>query len=115
VPASPAFAGTDAARFVFIVAVINTALLVFNLLPVYPLDGGQILQAILWFIIGRARSLLFVASFGVCCALVGGIAALMYGQFWLAIMALFVGMQSMRGIQIARVMQAADLQPGIQA
>ncbi|HUK81445.1 MAG TPA: site-2 protease family protein, partial [Verrucomicrobiae bacterium] len=46
------------------VAIINLILLVFNMLPVYPLDGGQILQALLWFPLGRAKSLMVAASIG---------------------------------------------------
>jgi Zn-dependent protease len=40
------------------IAFINLSLLIFNLLPIYPLDGGQILRSLLWFVLGRARSLL---------------------------------------------------------
>jgi uncharacterized protein (TIGR03067 family) len=43
---------------------INGYLLLFNVLPIYPLDGGKILQALLWFVMGRARSLLVAAAIG---------------------------------------------------
>ena len=36
--------------------IINWGLLIFNMLPIYPLDGGQILQSLLWFVLGRARA-----------------------------------------------------------
>jgi Zn-dependent protease len=36
---------------------MNAGLLFFNLIPVYPLDGGQILRGLLWLRIGPIRSL----------------------------------------------------------
>ena len=43
---------------------INFGLLIFNMLPIYPLDGGQILRSLLWYVLGRARSLMVAASIG---------------------------------------------------
>src|SRR6201997_1165574 len=46
------------------VSLINLGLLIFNILPIYPLDGGQILRSLLWFMLGRARSLLVATILG---------------------------------------------------
>ena len=43
---------------------MNLGLLVFNMLPVYPLDGGQILRSVLWFALGRGRSLMVATIIG---------------------------------------------------
>ena len=50
----------DAYMLVRAVLWIDISLLVFNILPIYPLDGGQILRSVLWFGLGRARSLMTV-------------------------------------------------------
>jgi Zn-dependent protease/CBS domain-containing protein len=46
-------------------AYINTALVLFNLIPGYPLDGGRVLRAVVWEITGNmGRSTLIAANVG---------------------------------------------------
>src|SRR3954470_13064711 len=54
----------DEYSFIASVLRINMGLLLFNILPIYPLDGGQILQSLLWFVFGRARSLMIASAIG---------------------------------------------------
>src|ERR1039458_9798677 len=54
----------NAYAFITALCYINWALLIFNMLPIYPLDGGQILQSLLWFVVGRARSLMVTTIIG---------------------------------------------------
>ena len=46
------------------IALINIVILVFNLMPIYPLDGGQILRSLLWFPLGRIKSLRIASVVG---------------------------------------------------
>src|SRR6202789_2427984 len=54
----------DAYQLIHNIWVINLVVLVFNLLPIYPLDGGQILRSLLWFPFGRANSLMIASILG---------------------------------------------------
>ena len=94
----------DAAAWLRAVARINFGLLVFNLLPVYPLDGGQILRSLLWFVMGRARSLTAASVIGFVgvLGLVG--LALLVGSPWLGILAAFVAMNCWQGFQHSRAL-----------
>lgn len=94
----------NAFTFVRAIFFINCGLLVFNLLPVYPLDGGQILQSLLWFIFGRARSLMITTVIG----FLGGLAlialAIYSRSVWFGILCLFILMNCWRGLMQARVL-----------
>jgi tetratricopeptide (TPR) repeat protein len=102
----------DFMRFLISIAVINIVLLLFNLLPIYPLDGGQILHALLWFVIGRARSLMVSGFLGLVTAAGVIVLALVRLQDrWLALVALFVAWQAWRGFRLGARLQV--IQPAL--
>src|ERR1043166_8152826 len=94
----------DVREFVLAAWKINFALLFFNLLPIYPLDGGQILRSLLWFVLGRAQSLMVAAIIGFIG--VGGLIllALWAQSVWVGIMAVFILLNCWGGLLQARVL-----------
>lgn len=94
----------DAATWLRAVAYINFGLLVFNLLPVYPLDGGQILRSLLWFVLGRARSLTAASVIGFFGVLALLALALRAANAWLGILAVFVAMNCWQGFRHAQAL-----------
>ncbi len=108
-----AFRAPDAYHLVDMIRKINIVLLVFNLLPIYPLDGGQILRSLLWYPFGRIRSLQIASVIG----LLGGALLTVYafttGSIWLVILTFFLLTQAVTGWQQAKALRLEEetLQP----
>jgi Zn-dependent protease len=101
----------DLLQFVRAVFFVNLGLLIFNLLPVYPLDGGQILRSLLWFAIGRAQSLMAASIVGFGGVVVLFLVALWGRSYWLGILGAFILFNCWRGLQHARILARAARLP----
>ena len=86
---------------------INLGLLIFNMLPVYPLDGGQILRSVLWFPLGEIRSLQIASVLGLVGAVVlAGLALLLriMQPMWVIVLAFFLISRAVAGWQYAKAL-----------
>ncbi len=80
---------------------IDLVLLIFNMLPIYPLDGGQIFRSLLWFVLGRARSLMVATVLGLIGAAGFIVFAFWTQSVWYGAMAVFMLMNCWGGLRHA--------------
>jgi Zn-dependent protease len=92
----------DVLNYIDAVWIINLVLLIFNILPIYPLDGGKILYALLWFVLGRARSLLVATVLGFIGILGLAAFAAFSHSLWLGAVCVFIGLNCYQGFKAAR-------------
>ena len=93
---------------------INVLLFLFNMLPAYPLDGGQILQGILWYFMPRTRAIIYSSAIGlvfgavmVAFGLLGSInpdvgRTIPINPFWMVILGGFIAWEAWKTHQMAK-------------
>lgn len=92
----------NTAAYLWHLNIINGILLGFNLLPVYPLDGGQMLRSLLWFALGRTRSLMVTSVLGMVGVVLLFLIALWMRSLPFGIMTGFILLNCWGGLQQAR-------------
>ena len=101
----------NAYAFLLAVLYIDLVLLIFNMLPIYPLDGGQILRSLLWFVLGRARSLMAATIIGFV-GVAGLIAFAVWRQsVWFGILSAYILMNCWGGLQHALALSRREKLP----
>lgn len=86
---------------------VNWMLLMFNLLPIYPMDGGQLFQCLIWPFVGLQRATLVACYVGIVGAIGLGLWSLQAGGGMLLMIAIFGGMTC---VQRLRMLQAGMIQ-----
>jgi len=103
--------------FAAFLLMVNTSLLLFNLIPAFPLDGGRVLRALLAFRLSYSRATGLAATIGRILAIVLGVYGLVTLDFFLAVVAAFIfaaagseaeevtARESLKGVRIAEVLE----------
>ncbi len=113
--ALPAIAQPGFFNLVAFLVVINASLLVFNMIPAFPMDGGRVLRALMALKLPYAQATNIAATVGRLFAIAFGVFGLFTGNLGLALVAMFIFFgagaesqevtqrESLRGITVGEV------------
>ncbi|GIV32744.1 MAG: protease [Chitinophagales bacterium] len=76
-------------NFVLNLMAVNIMLVLFNMIPAFPMDGGRVLRALLSYRLGRAKATAIAATIGQLLAIVFVFFGFFY-NFWLVFIGLFI-------------------------
>jgi Zn-dependent protease len=77
-------------------AYLNWKILLFNLIPAFPMDGGRVLRDTLWYWLGVEKATLIAVWISRCIAAVGILWAIYRQDYWFIFLAFFILLQSQR-------------------
>jgi Zn-dependent protease len=100
-------------EFLTVVWGANIVLLVFNLIPCFPMDGGRVFRALLSLGMGRLRATEVAAAVGLVIAAVIGGLALRRGDWMMVVLALFVALAGQVELRALRAQQARPRPAGM--
>ena len=103
-----AFAASDGRALLAQLAYANLTLLVFNLMPAFPMDGGRVLRALLSARLGRSRGTRIAAAIGQGAAVLLGTAGLLIGHVILVLIAAFVYFAAASEVGLLRLREAVS-------
>lgn len=108
-------AATNGRALLAQLAYANLVLLLFNLLPAFPMDGGRVLRALLSARMGHVRGTSIAATIGQILAIIFGLLGLMAGHVILILVGIFVYVAAGAEAGLARVRIAASGIPAREA
>ncbi len=100
---SPSIPSVELVEFLEVLVYVNIGLLVFNLVPAFPMDGGRVLRAALSGWLGRLRATEVAAGLGRVLAVAGGAYFLFSGEWIQVFLAAFIfvaGTQELWAVRI---------------
>ncbi len=87
---------------------INYFLLLFNMLPIYPMDGGQLFFTFIWPFVGVRRATTIACQVGLAGAVALGVWGVQSSRFILVAIAVMGGLTCMQRLQAARMGHVFD-------
>ena len=102
--------------FVFYMVLVNTMLVLFNMIPAFPMDGGRVLRSVLAMLMSYRRATFVASRVGLVCAVLMALIAFQNSSPMPVLIAVFIGyagmaearqvdvMESVRGVSIRGAM-----------